>query len=169
MRAHQPGSGVRGKRAIELINSLDMISETSLVLGLPDDTPETIQATFDLAVHYDPDLAFFLTIAPWPYSDIYADREPYSESHDYEDYNLVAPVVKPKAMTRDELMEEIIDCYRRFYMGKLKKVPFMTKTKRDYFTVTMKLLMENSYLRQFMGGLGKMPAEVDELVTRFGQ
>jgi anaerobic magnesium-protoporphyrin IX monomethyl ester cyclase len=158
-----------GKRAIELINSLDMISETSLVLGLPDDTPETIQATFDLAVHYDPDLAFFLTIAPWPYSDIYAELEPYIESFDYEDYNLVAPVVKPKAMTRDELMEEIIDCYRRFYMGKLKKVPSMTKTKRDYFTVTMKLLMENSYLRQFMGGLGKMPAEVNELVARFVQ
>jgi anaerobic magnesium-protoporphyrin IX monomethyl ester cyclase len=158
-----------GKRAIELINSLDMISETSLVLGLPDDTHETIQATFDLAVHYDPDLAFFLTIAPWPYSDIYAELEPYIESFDYEDYNLVAPVVKPKAMTRDELMEEIIDCYRRFYMGKLKKVPSMTKTKRDYFTVTMKLLMENSYLRQFMGGLGKMPAEVNELVARFVQ
>ncbi len=158
-----------GKRAIELINSLDMISETSLVLGLPDDTPETIQTTFDLAVHYDPDLAFFLTIAPWPYSDIYAELEPYIESYDYEDYNLVAPVVKPKAMTRDELMEEIIGCYRRFYMGKLKKVPSMTKTKRDYFTITMKLLMENSYLRQFMGGLGKMPAEVNELVARFRQ
>lgn len=154
-----------GKEAIDLINSHDMISETSLVLGLPDDTKETIEATFELAQHYDPDLAFFLTIAPWPYADMYEDLKPYIVSYDYEDYNLVAPVVKPKAMTTDELMKEIIDCYRRFYMGKLKRIPSMSPFKRDYFLVTMKLLMENSYLRQYMGGLGKMPAEVAALVS----
>lgn len=154
-----------GKEAIDLINSHDMISETSLVLGLPDDTKETIEATFELAQHYDPDLAFFLTIAPWPYADMYEDLKPYIVSYDYEDYNLVAPVVKPKAMTTDELMKEIIDCYRRFYMGKLKRIPSMSPFKRDYFLVTMKLLMENSYLKQYMGGLGKMPAEVAALVA----
>ncbi|MCL4078481.1 B12-binding domain-containing radical SAM protein [Coriobacteriia bacterium Es71-Z0120] len=154
-----------GKEAIDLINSHDMISETSFVLGLPDDTKETIRATFDLAQHYDPDLGFFLTISPWPYADMYEDLKPYIVSYDYEDYNLVAPVVKPKAMTTDELMKEIIDCYRRFYMGKLKRIPSMSPFKRDYFLVTMKLLMENSYLKQYMGGLGKMPAEVAALVS----
>jgi len=152
-----------GKKAIDLINSHDMISETSLVLGLPTDTPETIRATFDLAAHYDPDLAFFLTISPWPYADIYEDLKPHIVSYDYEDYNLVAPVVKPTAMTTDELMKEIINCYRKFYMGKLKRVPTMSPFKRDYFMITMKLLMENSYLKQYMGGLGKMPAEVARL------
>ena len=156
-----------GKKAIDLINSNDMISETSMVLGLPTDTPETIKATFDLAVHYNPDLAFFLTIAPWPYADIYEELKPYIVSYDYEDYNLVAPVVKPTAMEVDELMTTIIDCYRNFYMGKLKQVPFMTKAKRDYFVITMKLLMENSYLKQYMGGLGGMPKEVDALLAKW--
>ena len=156
-----------GKRAIELINQHGMISETSLVLGLPGDTAADIKATFDLAVHYDPDLAFFLTIAPWPYADMYPDLEPYIVSRDYEDYNLVAPVVKPIAMTTDELMKMVIDCYRNFYMGKLKRVPTMTKSKRDYFMITMKLLMDNSYLKQHMGGLGNMPAEVDELLAKY--
>lgn len=153
-----------GKRAIDLINSHDMISETSLVLGMPDDTPEAIESTFELAVHYDPDLAFFLTIAPWPYADMYADLAPYIVSHDYEDYNLVAPVVKPKTMETDELMGLVIDCYRRFYSGKLKRVADMSPFKRDYFLVTMKLLMENSYLRKYMGGLGEMPEEVRQMV-----
>lgn len=153
-----------GKEALDLINAHDMITETSLVLGLPDDTSETIEATFQLAQHYDPDLAFFLTIAPWPYADMYGELEPYIVSRDYEDYNLVAPVVKPKTMTTDELMKQVIECYRRFYMGKLKRVPEMSPYKREYFMVTMKLLMENSYLRQHMGGLGQMPAEVDALL-----
>ncbi|MDP2232528.1 MAG: magnesium-protoporphyrin IX monomethyl ester oxidative cyclase, partial [Actinomycetota bacterium] len=153
-----------GKKAIDLINGHDMISETSMVLGLPDDTPETIEATFQLAQHYNPDLAFFLTIAPWPYADMYEDLKPHIVSYDYEDYNLVAPVVKPKSMTTDELMKQVIDCYRRFYMGKLKQVPTMSKMKRDYFMITMKLLMENSYLKQHMGGLGNMPEEVNRLL-----
>lgn len=154
----------QGRRAIELINSHGMISETSLILGLPDDTPEIIESTFRLAQHYDPDLAFFLTIAPWPYADNYEELKPYIISTDYEDYNLVAPVVKPKAMSKQELMDTVIDCYRRFYMGKLKQVPTMTPAKREYFMVTMKLLMENSYLKQYMGGLGEMPDEVKRLM-----
>jgi anaerobic magnesium-protoporphyrin IX monomethyl ester cyclase len=153
-----------GRKAIQLINDHEMISETSMVLGLPTDTPETIKATFDLAQHYNPDLAFFLTIAPWPYADMYEDLKPHIISYDYEDYNLVAPVVKPTAMEVDELMTMVIDCYRNFYMGKLKQVPTMPKFKRDYFMITMKLLMENSYLKQHMGGLGKMPTEVDALL-----
>lgn len=157
----------QGRRAIELINENGMISETSMVLGLPDDTPEIIEATFKLAQHYNPDLAFFLTIAPWPYSDIYPDLAPHIETYDYEDYNLVAPVVKPKAMTRDELQTTVIDCYRRFYMGKLKLIPTMSKEKRDYFIITMKLLMENSYLTKFAGGLGAMPAEVNALLKKW--
>ncbi|MDZ4655441.1 MAG: radical SAM protein [Coriobacteriia bacterium] len=156
-----------GKKALDLLNSYDIITETSFVLGLPDDTPETIEATFQLARHYNPDLAFFLTIAPWPYADIYPELEPYIVSHDYEDYNLVAPVVKPKAMETDELMRIVIDCYRRFYMGKLKRVASMSPPKRDYFLITMRLLMENSYLKQFMGGLGQMPAEVDSLLKKW--
>lgn len=157
----------QGRRALELIRENGMVSETSMVLGLPTDTPETIEATFKLAQHYNPDLAFFLTIAPWPYSDIYPELEPYIESRDYEDYNLVAPVVKPTAMTRDELQTIIIDLYRRFYMGKLKQIPSMTKEKRDYFIITMKLLMENSYLKQYMGGLGPMPAEVNAVLKKW--
>jgi len=157
----------QGRRAIELINSHDIISETSFVLGLPTDTPETIRATYELAKHYDPDLGFFLTIAPWPYADMWEDLEPYVVSRDYEDYNLVAPVVTPEAMTTDELMRMVIDCYRDFYMGKLKQVPRMSQMKRDYFIITMKLMMDNSYLKQFMGGLGEMPTEVDALIKDY--
>ncbi len=157
----------QGRRAIELINEHGMISETSLVLGLPGDTPETIRATLDLAMHYDPDLAFFLTIAPWPYSDIYPDLEPHIVTRDYERYNLVDPVVKPVDMTVDELMTEVVECYKRFYMGKVKRIPQMTKHKRDYFITSMKLIMHNSYLTKHMGGLGRIPVEIEAMAKRF--
>jgi anaerobic magnesium-protoporphyrin IX monomethyl ester cyclase len=77
----------------------------------------------------------------------------------------VAPVVKPKTMETQELMDIVIDCYRRFYMGKLKQVPTMTPQKREYFMTTMNLLMKNSYLKQYMGGLGAMPKEIERLLA----
>lgn len=155
-----------GKECLDLINSHDIISETSFVLGLPDDTPETIETTFQLAQHYNPDLAFFLTIAPWPYADMYEDLKPHIVSYDYRDYNLVAPVVKPVAMEADELIAQVMDCYRRFYMGKLKEIPKMTPFKREYMMTTMKLLIENSYLQRYMGSLGDMPAEVHAMLGK---
>lgn len=55
------------RRAIELINQADIVSETSF----PDDTPETFQEAVELAKEYNPDMAFCLAIAPWPYADLY--------------------------------------------------------------------------------------------------
>ena len=67
----------QSKRALDLINQHDIVSETSFVLGMPDDTKEKIRNTVELAKFYNPDLAFFLAIAPWPYSDIYPLLKPY--------------------------------------------------------------------------------------------
>jgi anaerobic magnesium-protoporphyrin IX monomethyl ester cyclase len=158
----------QSKLAIDLINGAGMISETSFVLGMPEETKGSIRNTLELAKHYNPDLAFFLTIAPWPYADIYRELEPYIVSRDYADYNLVAPVIKPENMTTGELMDEIMRCYREFYMGKLEKIDSMTPEKREYFLVTMKLLMENSYLKQWITGFGRMPEVVHAKLAKWG-
>lgn len=158
----------KSKQAIDLIKANGMIAETSFVLGMPDETTASIKRTLELAKHYDPDLAFFLAIAPWPYADIYPELEPYVESRDYADYNLVAPVIKPVAMSTQELTDEIMNCYRSFYMDKLDHIDEMPPEKREYLLVTMKLLMENSYLKQWISGFGKMPEVVREKLTRSG-
>jgi len=61
------------RRAIELIAEHNMISETSFVLGFPDETAESIEATFQLARKFNPDFAHFLAITPWPYAELYRD------------------------------------------------------------------------------------------------
>ncbi len=140
-------------RALELINQAGIISETSFVLGMPDETPSTIRKTVELAKHYDPDLAFFLAIAPWPYSGIYPDLKPYIETYDYRKYNLVEPVVKLIKMTRDELNRELLNAFRSFYMFKLSKLDQMSEMKRNYVVSMTRLLAEHSYLARQMKGL----------------
>jgi len=150
------------KKALDLINEYDIVSETSFVLGMPDDTREKIRDTVELAKYYNPDLAFFLAIAPWPYSEIYPTLKPYIEVYDYSKYNLVEPVIKPKEMTIDEVRKELGLASRNFYMDKLKNLDRMTPRKQEFMVTVTKLIATNSYLAEHMQG--EMPAEVKRLL-----
>ncbi|MEK7764728.1 MAG: radical SAM protein, partial [bacterium] len=152
----------QSREALRLIHGVGMVSETSFVLGMPEETPATIRATLELAKDYDPDFAHFLLIAPWPYADIYPEVAPYLESRDYADYNLVTPVARSAAMSRAELMAASVECYHKFYMAKLPKWFGMAPGfKKDYLLTSMRLIMKSSFLQRHMGGLGRIPAEVE--------
>ncbi|MBW2733963.1 MAG: cobalamin-dependent protein [Deltaproteobacteria bacterium] len=153
------------KEALKLLYAHGIVSETSFVLGFPWDTEASIQTTLDLARSYDPDFGHFLTITPWPYADIYEELKPHIEEWDYRHYNLVDPIVRPIAMTLAEVDKALMDCYRRFYMGKLKAFdedpdPF----RKRYMLTGMHLMMRSSFLKQKMGTLGRIPYEVERML-----
>lgn len=154
----------QSKRAIDLINEYDIVSETSFVLGMPDDTGRKIRNTVELAKYYNPDLAFFLAIAPWPYSEIYPMLRSYIEVYDYRKYNLVEPVIKPKDMTIDEVRKELGLASRNFYMDKLKNLERLTPKKQDFMIKVTKLIATNSYLAEHMQG--EMPEEIERFLNR---
>ncbi len=164
----------QGRRAIELINSHQIVSETSFVMGMPDETREDMQRTIEMAKFFDPDMAFFLAITPWPYADLYKDVKDHIAVTDYRKYNLVEPVIKPDAMTIDEVREMLFSGFREFYMDKMKRLRTMPPWKQQFMKTLMKLLMEHSYLKDQMQGLGhpsmegepsKMSADQMEKVT----
>ncbi|MBI4689164.1 MAG: cobalamin B12-binding domain-containing protein [Nitrospirae bacterium] len=154
------------KKALDLIKEYDIVSETSFVLGMPDDTREKIRNSVELAKYYNPDLAFFLAIAPWPYSEIYSSLKPYIEVYDYSKYNLVEPVIKPKEMTIDEVRKELGLASRNFYMDKLKNLDKMTPKKQEFMITVTKLIATNSYLAEHM--TGQMPEEIRKLLDNAG-
>jgi anaerobic magnesium-protoporphyrin IX monomethyl ester cyclase len=156
------------KEALRLIRDAGMIVESSLILGTPDETPDSIRETRKLAREYNADFMHFLLLAPWPYADMYESLKPYIEVTDYAKYNLVEPVIKPKAMTRDELMREVLTCYREYYMRKLPEWLEMkgNDLKRACLIRGMKAIMENSFLKDHMTGLGGMPEGVRRLVGK---
>ncbi|MFA4827784.1 MAG: radical SAM protein, partial [Thermodesulfovibrionales bacterium] len=154
----------QSKKALDLINEYNIVSETSFVLGMPDDTKEKIRDTVELAKFYNPDLAFFLAIAPWPYSEIYPMLEPYIEVFDYSKYNLVEPVVKPKEMTIDEVRKELGLASRNFYMDKLKNLERLSPEKQEFMIKVTKLITTNSYLAEHMQG--EMPEEIKRLLDK---
>jgi anaerobic magnesium-protoporphyrin IX monomethyl ester cyclase len=153
------------KRALDIINEHGIVTETSFVLGMPDDTTESIRETVELAKQYNPDLAFFLAIAPWPYSEIYSELEPYIAVRDYSKYNLVEPVIKPKAMTLDEVRDGLGKSSMDFYMNKLSNLDKMSSAKREFMIKVIKLIAEDSYLA---GDMKDMPGEIKRVLEEAG-
>jgi anaerobic magnesium-protoporphyrin IX monomethyl ester cyclase len=156
------------RRCIQLINQHDIVSETSFVLGTPDETPEKIAATVALARDYGPDLAFFLAIAPWPYAGMWQDLEPHVKTRDYRRYNLVEAVVEPERMTLAEVNKALGHASRDFYMHRLGTMDRLTEHKREFLLKVMKIMMNHSYLSAHMKQAGEgMPEHVRRMLARY--
>ena len=155
------------RKALKLIADAGMIVESSLILGTPGETKESIKETLLLAKEYNADFMHFLLLAPWPYADMYESLEPYIEVWDYSKYNLVEPVIKPIDMTRDELLKEVLNCYKEYYMTKLPQWATMkgNDLKRSVLIKGMKAIIDNSFLKDHMKGLGGMPKGVRKLIA----
>lgn len=154
------------KEALNLIQNAGMIVESSLILGTPDETRKSIKETLKLACEYNADFMHFLLLAPWPYADMYESLKPYIEVTDYSKYNLVEPVIKPTAMNRDQLMNEVLKCYKEYYMKKVPQWAGMkgNELKRSCLIKGMKAIIENSFLKDHMKGLGGMPKSMLKLI-----
>lgn len=140
------------KTALDLIRANGMLSETSFVLGFPDETSDSVLKTLELARHFNPDMAHFLCITPWPYADLWDEMKGRVRVFDYAKYNLIEPVVEPHAMTLADLDRAIIACYRDFYVGKMLDFQkFPDAFRRKYMLSSMKLIMKSSFLVEKMG------------------
>lgn len=158
------------KKALALCREHGIITETSMILGFPDETEESIARTLQLAMEFNPDMAHFLAIAPWPYADIYPDLKPYIAVTDYRKYNLIDPIIKPKHMTLAELDKAIVDCYRAFYMNRYAEMTLLERDefKKKYMMTAMKLMMSNSFIKKKIGAVGEMPEEVRKIIESAG-
>ena len=159
----------QSKAAIDIINNADIVSETSFVLGMPNDTPESIAAIIELAKHYNADMGFFLAIAPWPYAELYPELEPYVATKDYRKYNLVEPVIKPKNMTLEELERELGKASQKFFMHKFQHLHELSPWKQEFMLSVLDILIHHSYLAGQMKaamreGGAEMPQEVKDLI-----
>ncbi len=161
----------QSKRAIELINAHGIVSETSFVLGTPEETAASVRETVELAKWYAPDMAFFLALTPWPYADITPELEHRIATRDYRRYNLVEPVMKPDGMTIDELRSELHRATGHFFQDKFRNLATLTPGKRSFMVRVLKLLIEHSYLGEEMRRMAAhatMPDSVRAMLAALG-
>ncbi len=159
-----------GMEAIKLIHEHGMITETSFILGFPHETMESIRTTLELSKLYNPDFAHYLALAPWPYADMYKELENHIVVKDYRKYNIIDPVIKPDNMSLEDVDKAIIDCYQKFYMGKLQEIFGMEDAfKKDYLLRSMRLMMSSSFIVDKLGAIGTIPPQVEALIKGIGK
>ena len=165
-RVRKGSSVEEGRESLALIREHGMLSETSFVLGFPDETEENVRRTLETARYFDPDMAHFLAITPWPYAELYHEVKEHIAVTDYGKYNLIEPIIEPEGMTLKEIDEAIIRCYRDFYMPKMAAFrKFPDAFRRDYMLSSMKLIMKSSFIVEKLGRLG-MPEAMRKILAQ---
>lgn len=150
--------------AIRLINDHGMVSECSFIIGLPNETEATIRQTLELAKYYNPDLPHFLHLAVWPYADNAEELQQYVVTRDYAKYNFINPIIKPINMSLAEIEQALIGCYRDFYLDKVRQYRRLPdEFKRNYLLTSLKMMMQNSFLKQYLKESGEMPESIREV------
>jgi anaerobic magnesium-protoporphyrin IX monomethyl ester cyclase len=145
------------KEAIRLLREADIFTEAQFIVGLDNETPETLEETFRMAWDWQPDLANWSMYTPWPFTPLFQELRDKVEVFDFSKYNFVTPIMAPAAMDRATLLDRTMHNYRRFYMRKaLFYYPWRgTGFRRKYLLGCLKAFFKAGVSRTFYD-LGKV-------------
>jgi anaerobic magnesium-protoporphyrin IX monomethyl ester cyclase len=141
----------QNKKAVQLLRDAGIVVEAQFIVGLENETRETLEETYRMARDWKPDLANWAMYTPWPFSDLFRELGDKVEVFDYEKYNFVTPIMKPDAMDRSELLDRVMHNYRRFYMNKaLFSYPWAgSGERRRYLLGCLKAFLRSGFERKF--------------------
>jgi anaerobic magnesium-protoporphyrin IX monomethyl ester cyclase len=141
----------QNKKAIRLLREAGIVTEAQFIVGLENETAETLEETYRMARDWNPDMANWAMYTPWPFSDLFQELGDKVEVFDFEKYNFVTPIMKPDAMDRAELLDRVMNNYRRFFMNKsFFQYPFeKDKVKRKYLMGCLKAFLKSGFQRTF--------------------
>jgi len=154
---HKETKVADNRKAIHLLREAGIVVEAQFIVGLENETAETLEETYRMSQEWKPDLANWSMYTPWPFSQLYQDMSDKVEVFDFEKYNFVTPIIRPEAMDRGELLDRVMNNYRRFYMQKaLFSYPWAgTGQRRRYLLGCLKAFLKAGFERKFYD-LGKV-------------
>ncbi len=141
----------QNRRAIRLLREAGIVTEAQFIVGLENETAETLEETYRMARDWNPDMANWAMYTPWPFSDLFQELGDKVEVFDFEKYNFVTPIMKPDAMDRAELLDRVMNNYRRFFMNKsFFQYPWEgDKFRRKYLMGCLKAFLKSGFERTF--------------------
>lgn len=140
----------QNKRAIQLLQAAGMVAEAQFIMGMENETPETIEETYRLAQDWKPDMANWNMYTPWPFAELFEELGDRVEVRDYSKYNFVTPIIQPDNMDRQDVLKGVLRNYARFYMGKTITYPLIKdKWKRKYMIGCLKAFAVTTLNKRF--------------------
>lgn len=138
------------KKAVQLLRENGILAEVQFIMGLPNETPETIEESYRMARDWKADMTNWNMYTPWPFSELFQDLADKVEIRDYSHYNFVTPIIKPDNMTREDVLKGVLRNYARFYSWKFleywfEKDPF----KRRYLLGCLWAFVKTTFNKRF--------------------
>ena len=130
-------SKAKAKEAVGILKKNEILCQGTFVIGERGDSQKSIEALRDYADWLDPDLATFMTLTPFPGTEIYetAKRNGWIEDTNWNNYDMIHAIMPTEYLTREEVQEELYRCYRTFfgswnrrYRGLFSKNPILRRT-----------------------------------------
>jgi len=105
------------KKAVKFLKENDIFSQGMFIIGHHGDTARSIEELREFANELDPDLAIFAVLTPFPGTAIFehAKRNGWIEDWNWANYDMVHAVMPTKFLSREEVQEELYNCYRSFF------------------------------------------------------
>ncbi|MCP8304304.1 MAG: cobalamin B12-binding domain-containing protein [archaeon] len=110
------------ERAIKLLKKSDIFAQATLIIGERKDSAESIAGLREFVNDLDPDLAIFMILTPFPGTELYEEAElkGWIEDYNWANYDMVHAIMPTENLSREEVQEELYECYRAFY-GSMKR------------------------------------------------
>jgi len=128
-----------------------MVAEAQFIMGLENETPETIEETYRLAQDWKPDMANWNMYTPWPFAELFEELGDRVEVRDYAKYNFVTPIIQPDAMSREQVLKGVLRNYARFYLRKtFLEYPWIRdRFKRRYMLGCLRAFAKTTATKKF--------------------
>jgi len=107
---------VREVMALTRAAGIDIL--LGFMLGLPGETPATMERTMRFALELDPDMVLFDITTPFPGTELFAWAKSQGrlKTENWSDYDLYTPVMRLPTVTEEEIMRFYRRVHRRFYL-----------------------------------------------------
>ncbi len=103
--------------AIKTLKQNDIFAQAMFVIGSRRDTHQSIENLRQFSIDLAPDFAIYTTLTPFPGTIYYetAKKNRWIEDYNYSNYDMVHAIMPTETLTRKEVQEELLRCYKTFY------------------------------------------------------
>lgn len=139
------------KKAFKLSKALNLETWGFFMLGLPEDTIESMQKTIRLSLKLDPDIAKFFITIPLPGSPLYSQLHKQEKiiAKTWSEYNFYKkPIFEHKNLAQQEIIKYQKKAFRKFYFRPKKILKYIKKAKnlkrlKSYSLAGIAIIKEN--------------------------
>jgi anaerobic magnesium-protoporphyrin IX monomethyl ester cyclase len=110
------------KKAVQLMTENDIVSQGLIIIGTPEDTPESILHKINYMKLLKVDFPIFTMFTPFPGSRVYdkAKKDGVIEDNDFDHFDMAYTVMPTKTMSCTELFKWYGECHREYYSDPLQ-------------------------------------------------